>query len=512
MIINSQIASIESKFAGYKEELEEKIVTEAEGDREKVNLLNENVKSYIPSLEENDVGNFAIVEGELYYLGDDELSKKAAKNQKMEVMDSGVETESNVASRIEEKAIDSMLKSRGKDAFEYTDENGDQKLVGIELIKKNLVNANNWKIVTETGEGGKIKKTYDEGYYYIPNGTNISGIGKTTCGYIVDYGSDDVIQYKEGIHKYFSYEDSVAVTDHLLFNADPGVIDSYFSDKNNFKKDDLGKGIEFYGYGDGEEPDFDQAFTPTSFIFDGYDDYITVECKSEEDKGNIKNYGFTFEFYGKIYKDGYLYNKYTQSYEKNNHYRGLFSYWSGDDAENAVFRFGIFPDDWGLSWSVMPWGKDFSNPCYLGPQAWDGQNCWNQRTKNNDFNFGNDIYLTIVFDPAKVENITGETAEGVKFENNECIKQIIYVEDEMMVDGWYNKKIWDSAVEKQLGKLNLFCLGTCSMGNAYWWYNSNMECYSLRFYNRALKDDEVHKNYDKTIEYHKILESQNKEG
>ena len=187
VIINSQIASIESKFAGYKEELEENIVSKAEGDKERVNLLNENVKSYIPSFDENDIGNFAIIEGELYYLGDDELSKKAAQNQKMEVMDSGVETESNVASRIEEKAIDSMVKSRGKDAFKYIDENGEQKLVGIELIKKNFDNSASWKIVTELGENGKIAKTYDENYYYIKNGTTINGIGKISKGYIINY-------------------------------------------------------------------------------------------------------------------------------------------------------------------------------------------------------------------------------------------------------------------------------------------------------------------------------------
>ena len=90
IIRNSQVASIETKFARYKEELETNIVSEEEGDGEKVNLLNENVKNYIPSLEENDVGRFAVIGGELYYLGNDELSKKAAKNQKMEIMDSGL--------------------------------------------------------------------------------------------------------------------------------------------------------------------------------------------------------------------------------------------------------------------------------------------------------------------------------------------------------------------------------------------------------------------------------------
>ena len=187
IITNSQIASIESKFAGYKEELETNIVSKAEGDREKVNLLNENVKSYIQSLEENDIGRFAVIEGELYYLGNDEISKKAAKNLNMEVINSEVETESSFAIKIEEKAIDSMVKSRGKDAFKYTDESGKQQIGGIELIKKNFDNSTRWKIVTELGEDGKITHTYDENCYYIKKGTIIDGVGKISNGYIIDY-------------------------------------------------------------------------------------------------------------------------------------------------------------------------------------------------------------------------------------------------------------------------------------------------------------------------------------
>ena len=155
--------------------------------KEEVNLLNGNVRSYIPSLEDEDVGKISVVEGKLYLLASDEFEIEAAKNQKMEVMDSGAETEVSVASRIEEKAIDSMVKSRGKDAFKYIDENGEQKLVGIELIKKNFDNSASWKIVTELGENGKIAKTYDENYYYIKNGTTINGIGKISKGYIINY-------------------------------------------------------------------------------------------------------------------------------------------------------------------------------------------------------------------------------------------------------------------------------------------------------------------------------------
>ena len=203
IITNGQIASIESKFAGYREELETNIVSKAEGDREKVNLLNENVKNYIPSLEENDVGRFAVIGGELYYLGNDELSKKAAKNQKMEVIKDNGDIE-EFTKDVEKKAVSNIIKEDGIEAFNYTDEKGEESKGGIKLIEKNFLNAKNWKIVTESGEDGSIVTTYDNDYYYVPSGTKINGIGKTSYGYIVNYDNNQVIGYEEGKHKYFS--------------------------------------------------------------------------------------------------------------------------------------------------------------------------------------------------------------------------------------------------------------------------------------------------------------------
>ena len=510
IITNSQIASIESKFAGYKEELEENIVSKEEGNKERINLLNKNVKTYIPSLEENDVGRFAVIEGELYYLGDDELSKKAAQNQKMEVMDSGAETESNVASRIEEKAIESMVKSRGKDAFKYTDEKGEKQLGGIKLVEKNFDNSTSWKIVTETGEDGKIRRIYDKGYYYIKKGITIDGIGKTDYGYIVDYDSNDVIQYKESTHKYFSYEDSVAVTDNLLFNADPGVIDSYFSDKENFKKDDLGKGIEFYGYGNGDEPDFEQAFTPTSFKFDGENDYITIDCDTAIARENIKEKGLTFEFYGKLFDDGKGFNDKGEDFTCSDGFSGMFCYWNGNEKSQGKARFGFTRPNHCLAWSfLVDWDirNDLEN--YCGPNTMETTSPWCQITDDNSVKTNMDIFLTIIINPSCKEVKSGETLDGTKFEENLCISQKVYIDDEESLDGWMSQNIWNKFCEKCLPNLKKFCLGRCSMSGDGNWLYTHMDCYSLRFYSRALTDDEVHKNYEKTKEYHKILESQN---
>ena len=40
-----------------------------------------------------------------------------------------------------------------------------------------------------------------------------------------------------------------------------------------------------------------------------------------------------------------------------------------------------------------------------------------------------------------------------------------------------------------------------------WWHYSNLNVYSLKLYNRALNEQEIKENYDKTIAYHNILQN-----
>ena len=149
---------------------------------------------------------------------------------------------------------------------------------------------------------------------------------------------------------------------------------------------------------------------------------------------------------------------------------------------------------------------------FLGPQCYDSKNYWNQKTKNDVIEYGKDTYLAIIIDPSETEKQSGKTLDNLDFEENLCIRQDIFIGDKKVLSGWYNKNAWDLMISNKLSSLKKFCLGECSMGQAQKRYYSHLDCYSLRFYNRALTDEEVYKNYDKTIEYHKILESQSKNG
>ncbi len=183
IITKAQLANVDSKFAGYKEELGINLVTSiTEGKIEKeeeVTLLGENVRKYIPSLLDEDIGKFGIVEGRLYYIDDDILGKKAARSQNIEVMGDDL-TVQDFEKNIEKSAVDGIVKNSSKDNNEML------RTVGIELITKNLENASRWNIVIETVEG-KVVNKYQSGWYYIPTGTEIEGIGKITNPYIINF-------------------------------------------------------------------------------------------------------------------------------------------------------------------------------------------------------------------------------------------------------------------------------------------------------------------------------------
>ena len=289
--------------------------------------MDENVKSYIPSLKENDVGRFAIIGGKLYYLGDDELSKRAAKNQKMEVIDEN-ESSSEFAQEVEKKALDGVIKSKGINAFKYTEtENGEntEHIGGIPLYTKNNENKNKWKVVTEV-ENNELKETYGTGWYYVPENTEIEGLGKAKKNYIINYDENREIEFNEEKHTLMGFDKTMAVKDHLLVNIDPSIIESVASSSESGTEltveQVFGEGVKIHGYEkDGtsestdENQDLSMAFDKTSFKFDGKDDYMiypfSIDNSNNPDistggsgkASDIFAGGLTFEFYGLFGKE-----------------------------------------------------------------------------------------------------------------------------------------------------------------------------------------------------------------
>ena len=94
-------------------------------------------------------------------------------------------------------------------------------------------------------------------------------------------------------------------------------------------------------------------------------------------------------------------------------------------------------------------------------------------------------------------------------DENEYYKHFIYIDGEKVFDGGYNKAGWDYFITKNLGSLTTFCVGRSSLDGNGWWHYSDMNCYTLRLYNRGLNDEEVIENYKSSKVYHNFIEKLN---
>ena len=71
--------------------------------------------------------------------------------------------------------------------------------------------------------------------------------------------------------------------------------------------------------------------------------------------------------------------------------------------------------------------------------------------------------------------------------------------------------MWESFLNENRSYLEGICIGRTayanSDGTAGWEYGK-MSAYCLRLYSRALSEEEVTKNYEKSIEYHSLPENE----
>ena len=110
----------------------------------------------------------------------------------------------------------------------------------------------------------------------------------------------------------------------------------------------------------------------------------------------------------------------------------------------------------------------------------------------------------------------------INFEKEEIIDNKAYGVQKLYIDGKlfskngtdyifpYEKQSWNFFVDNYLPDLDSFCIGRSSMNGGGCWYYSELSAYSLKFYSRALTDEEVVDSYRKSVSYHEFLEQQAK--
>ena len=308
------------------------------------------------------------------------------------------------------------------------------------------------------------------------------------------------VVFDENKHKYLSYENTLGVADGLIFNADPGVMDEYNSldenGKKNFDTSKLGKNIEFYGYdGTDGKLDLSKAFTKSSFIFDGVDDYIQFPY----DRTNEFEDGFTFEFYGKMEDIGTRCEKGEYKSKTSNddgeYTCGLIHIYGLDDETSDFWgaRFGchcLENEITDVYFTLCPSDSKWTGSS-VSKKGWSGEAySWVQYIDfNNDFN--EDFYFTIVYDALK----------GV---------EIMYINGEENERAEIDHLYWECFLE-QIGKMERkLCIGRVADTYTNNWLYSDFECFSMRLYKRALNEDEVLKNFKASVNYHDYLEQNTK--
>lgn len=473
ILVQAKNATILQKVSKYKEEMEMNLIGAVGGEKEDtvsgITVLNENVKQYITSLLDSDVGNYGIIGGILYYLGDNSDEEEICRKQGIVCKDSDVSRE-EFLDKIEKSALESLVKKMAGKSFTNKDDTGNDVEVGIKLYDKNFINGTKWKIINEVKDN-EVLATYGNGWYYVEAGSNIENIGKINNTYIINYGADKAVQFDPKKHTILAYGGNLAVTDNLIFNADPINIE-------NASAEAFGEGVELIGF-----EDVNKAFTKTSFVFDGVNDYIKLPCNQD----NKIDKGFTYEFYGKILNKKTCIANNGNDYSSSCRYGGLFGLWNGNEKAQARLRFGIEyrNEDLVIIYNIGMIGKGGISGTFSG-----GGSKWNQwiipATYNKNIKINTDIYFTISVDAnSRVQDI--------------------YVNGEKICTGTLSEDYYSRFVNEELLDLNTYTLGRCSMDDEGNWHYTNCEIYSLRLYNRSFTANEVLANYNATVAYHKIL-------
>ena len=263
------------------------------------------------------------------------------------------------------------------------------------------------------------------------------------------------------------------------------------NDKKTFDTSKLGEGIKFYGYYDADgKLDLSQAFTNSSFIFDGVDDYVELPYNNSNGFEN----GFTFEFYGQIKGIGRRLdsgNIKDKDLEADGRYTcGLMHIYGPNDTDSNFWgaRFGCRCREdhtdliyFTLCDSSSKWVK--SN---VDKKGWSNDTYkWMQYADlSNDFN--KDLYFTIVYDA--MNNVEVLYRDGNEEKKDE-------------IDHLY----WNCFLEHIDKTEKMLSIGRVADSTYLNWLYSDFECYSMKVYRRALNETEVLKNYNASVDYHNYL-------
>ena len=268
----------------------------------------------------------------------------------------------------------------------------------------------------------------------------------------------------------------------------------------------LGAGVKLHNF------DFsNDGLINNEFVFDGENDFITINYGESKEKSNsaekwFEN-GFTFEFYGKIKsgthyaysedKRGTIINKDFKEYSNN---FGIFQITQEDDDNtdrlSRVIAFGNGYTDAGeklreFFLAFMNQGKDLYD----------------------EFSSSRDAHWWKVYKITKIDGNVHYYTISIMKNDDGSFSQTYYEDGEKIKAGTLNI---NCITEMSSLKKSLMTIGAIQQGYTggdQTFHNqastSKIKAKCLRIYNRGLTETEVQANYEKTISYHDLMEKVN---
>jgi len=173
------------KYATYLEQMQLRNAESILNNEPRVSAIGEDIKNYI-DMEDSDIAKFAIIDGELKYIGTDATELEY-------VGQVGITSDVDI-----EKAevlvfvMDIVNNNKAKQGIQLADIAGSSTY---------------WAIVSEIKkQDNEVTKRYGTGYYYLEKGTQVNG-KDIENGYVIDYENKTVISCKESEQYTYVYLD-----------------------------------------------------------------------------------------------------------------------------------------------------------------------------------------------------------------------------------------------------------------------------------------------------------------
>ncbi len=450
VLLKAKNASITQKFATYKE------ATELIMDPS-LTIAGNEIANYLPSITEEDINKFAIVNGELSYLGNNEQEILIANSLKISTTEN-----SNVEDIV--KIKDEVLNLGDSVELPTNDnESTPTVLVGTRLYDKNTINGERWNLIITYNSNNQEIARYGSGYYYLtPETTTLDLKG----AYVVNYKTKQL----RGLTNYknWNINSTLAVSDGLALNIDPTNLAD-------------GNWTGIIKHGDVEYSSSDKAllFNESTSNTLGEGGYLET-TRNGIDFSN----GFTFEMY--FNADRILYKRYNydpSQYTLRHSGFGLFCRMpSLESSFKNAMRFGYTDDNYICKFYQAPIG--YITPIEGNKIRMSNHGSVDTVASNPGYVANTDVYLTFVYKKEASADIVEYYINGEKYGTTNYYSEY-YKEG---LKSW-NK---DSCP---------FFIGVCPWfkdGNLYYLKG---KVYSTRLYTTAMTEEQVMANRNATMQY-----------